>query len=212
MNVGERQETLRFPADNDWNLVILPWALENWLAINQLNVSKPESVRIGAKILAVCEVMLSRWMQGLKLYEYVLPNPRLRESELPSRSQSGRRTTSSKMWRVYCVLEQQVLHFDVCGRYLYDQAMSTQPSSNCLLFGKESPNCNIAGKSSPRYPRRSCLQLFGLSPREGVSCEAVSWGRQGNGCTDRRFGGHQAVANLLALPFVAQARPRSPRL
>jgi hypothetical protein len=29
---------------DDWNLVILPWALENWLAINHITMTKPESV------------------------------------------------------------------------------------------------------------------------------------------------------------------------
>jgi hypothetical protein len=36
----------------DWNLVILPWALENWLAINSLTVTKPESVCV--QLLGVC--------------------------------------------------------------------------------------------------------------------------------------------------------------
>jgi hypothetical protein len=38
----------------DWNLVILPWALENWLAINSLTVTKPESVCVQLLSLRVC--------------------------------------------------------------------------------------------------------------------------------------------------------------
>ncbi|ELR12683.1 uncharacterized protein ACA1_091930 [Acanthamoeba castellanii str. Neff] len=104
-------DTMRTP--DDWNLVILPWALENWLAINHITMTKPES--------------------KLKLYEYVLPNPRLPEAALPKRP-PGQPHTLAKTWRVDCVIDQQVLHFDLCAKYLYDRAVQMQPSSNCLLF------------------------------------------------------------------------------
>ncbi len=52
------QDTMRTP--DDWNLVILPWALENWLAINHITMTKPESVCTHVAPVRVVMILIVR--------------------------------------------------------------------------------------------------------------------------------------------------------